>query len=305
LLNETNFHVVKVTVGVIGLVYRKTHSENDRYRIRAVDRALAILGIFLSCDGPASVTEISRRMDLDLGTTFRMLVTLEAQDFVEQDHSTGKYQLGVTCLELGNKFLKDNDLRKRALPVMEALRDEFGETVHLAMLDKNEVVYLEKVAGLHPIGLMASRVGNRAPAYCTGVGKALLAYLPEEMVRRCFSPCKLTRYTDFTITKWDALRKELARTRAQGYAIDQQEHEMGVKCVAVPIFDHRAVAAAMSVAGPVERMERHIEQEKLIERLQSEATHISEQMGGKLIADQLDQLEQDFNAARTKMFHGS
>lgn len=263
------------------------HAADRRYQIRAVERALVLLRAFLECDTDLSATEISKQINLDLSTTFRMLVTLQAQGFVEQDSTTGKYRLGVTCLELGSRFLKGNDIRKRALGVMDVLRNEFGETVHLTVLDGSEVVYLEKMAGLHPIGFMSSRVGGRAPAYCTGVGKALLAYLPDEELQRRLSSTKLARYTDSTITDVNALRAELAEVRRRGFAIDEEEHEVSVKCVAVPIFDHKGIAAAMSVSGPVERMDQHAKEGNLIEKLQQAAAEISAQMGGRQTVDQL------------------
>jgi IclR family acetate operon transcriptional repressor len=263
---------------------RNKNAADDRYRIRAVERALSLLRVFLEHDGDLSATEISKHINLDLSTAFRMLVTLQAQGFVEQDPTTGKYHLGVTCLELGSRFLRSNDIRKRALEAMDALRNEFGETVHLTVLDRNEVVYLEKVAGLHPIGFMSSRVGGRAPAYCTGVGKALLAYLPDEELRARYPSPTLTRYTDTTITDVEMLRAELARVRVRGYAVYQEEHEIGVKCVAVPIFDHKGVAAAMSVSGPVERMDQHMTEGGIIEKLQQAAAEISARMGGRLAA---------------------
>ena len=265
----------------------KKQAADKRYHIRAVERALTLLRAFLECDTDLSATEISKQIHLDLSTTFRMLVTLQVQGLVEQDSTTGKYRLGVTCLELGSRFLKSNDIRKRALGVMDTLRNEFGETVHLTVLDGSEVVYLEKVAGLHPIGFISSRVGGRAPAYCTGVGKALLAFLSDEELQKRFLSIKLTRYTDSTITDVKSLRAELAEVRRKGFAIDQEEHEVGVKCVAVPIFDHKGIAAAMSVSGPIERMDQHTKEGGLIEKLQQAAAEISVQMGGRQAADQL------------------
>jgi DNA-binding IclR family transcriptional regulator len=268
-------------------LHSKKPAADKRYHIRAVERALILLRAFLERDTELSATEISKQISLDLSTTFRMLVTLQAQRFVEQDSTSGRYRLGVTCLELGSRYLKGNDIRKRALGVMDTLRNEFGETVHLAVLDGNDVVYLEKVAGLHPIGFMSSRVGGRSPAYCTGVGKALLAYLSADELQRRFSSTKLVPYTDSTITDVNTLRAELAEVRNEGFATDQQEHEVGVKCVAVPIFDHKGVAAAMSVSGPVERMDQHIEDGSLVEKLQQAAAEISAQMGGRQAVDQL------------------
>ncbi|MGE5140375.1 MAG: IclR family transcriptional regulator [Rudaea sp.] len=258
----------------------KPPSPEDRYTVRAVQRALALLQTFLDCDGGLTATEISKMLKLDPSTTFRMLVTLQAQGFVEQSSATGKYHLGVMCLELGSHYLKNNDLRSRALGVMEVLRNQFGETVHLALLEDNEVVYIEKLAGLHPIGLMSSRVGMRSPSYCTGVGKAMLAHLPKAALTELFPAPHLISFTPATVTDWDSLLWELEKVRERGYALDNQEHEAGVKCVAVPIFNHKGIAAAMSISGPAERMDQEIQKGRLIEELQRAGARISIQMGG-------------------------
>lgn len=259
------------------------NSDQQRYHVRSVERALTVLKTFLDHDEEQSVTSISEKTNLDISTTFRLLATLQSRGFVEYNNATGKYRLGVICLELGSKFIKNNDIRRIALKQMEALRNEFGETVHLTILDGIEVVYLEKLNGLHPIGFMSSRVGGRAPAYCTGVGKALLAYLPEEEIHRRFSGANLIKHTQNTITDIKLLIEELARVRDQGFSFDNEEHEIGVKCVAVPIFDHNGVAAAMSISGPVDRMNLHIKQNPggLIEKLKEAAHSVSLQIGGR------------------------
>jgi len=261
-----------------------------RYQVRSVQRALTILRTFLPHDGELSAADLSKETGLDPSTVFRLLVTLEAQGFVEINHATAKYRPGVILLELGSRFLKNNDIRSRSIGYLERLRDEFGETVHLTILDGNEVVYLEKLAGLHPIGFMSSRVGNRSPAHCTGVGKALLAYLSDEQLAQRYPDRRLKRYTDQTITDLDELRAELGRVRSRGYAIDLEEHEVGVKCVAVPTFDHKELAAAVSVSGPVDRMDDHIANDDLINTLMEVAAQISEQMGWGRGVDQLQEV---------------
>jgi IclR family acetate operon transcriptional repressor len=258
-----------------------------RYQVRSVQRALTLLRTFLTHDGACSASELSKETGLDPSTVFRLLVTLEAQGFVEVDPATARYRPGVVLLELGSRFLKNNDLRSRAIGQLERLRDKFGETVHLTILDGNEVVYLEKLAGLHPIGFMSSRVGDRNPAHCTGVGKALLAYLSDEELARRYPNPHLKRYTEHTLTDLKALRAELERVRKQGYAVDLEEHERGVKCVAVPTFDHKGIAAAVSVSGPVDRMDDHLEKDDLVDDLLDASRRISAQMGWGRGVDQL------------------
>ena len=259
------------------------------YQVRSVQRALTLLRTFLAHDGELSAAELSKETGLDPSTVFRLLATLEAQGFVEINHATAKCRPGVILLELGSRFLKNNDVRSRSIGYLERLRDEFGETVHLTILDGNEVVYLEKLAGLHPIGFMSSRVGNRSPAHCTGVGKALLAYLSDEQLAQRYPDGRLKRYTEQTITDFEELRAELARVRKRGDAVDLEEHELGVKCVAAPTFDHKEIAAAVSVSGPVDRMDHHIVSENLISTLMEVTAHISEQMGWGRGVDQLQE----------------
>jgi DNA-binding IclR family transcriptional regulator len=259
------------------------------YQVRSVQRALTLLRTFLAHDGELSAAELSKETGLDPSTVFRLLMTLEGQGFVENNHATAKYRPGVVLLELGSRFLKNNDIRSRSIEYLERLRDEFGETVHLTILVGNEVVYLEKVAGLHPIGFMSSRVGDRNPAHCTGVGKVLLAHLSDDELAQRYPGRRLKRFTAQTITDFEELRAELARIRGQGYAIDMEEHELGVKCVAAPTFDHKEIAAAVSVSGPVDRMDDHIANDDLINTLVDVAAQISERMGWGRGVDQLQE----------------
>jgi DNA-binding IclR family transcriptional regulator len=146
-----------------------------------------------------------------------------------------------------------------------------------------EVVYLEKLHGLHAVGLMTSRVGGRAPAYCTGLGKALLAYTDPRKVREYFEQNGLTRYSDTTIQNLDELMAHLEQIRCQGYAFDQGEHEAEVRCVAVPIFDTNGQAiAALSVSGPAGRLDPLETKSELIERTRESARNISARLGYNL-----------------------
>jgi DNA-binding IclR family transcriptional regulator len=268
-----------------------THADHaaSRYQIRSVQRALTLLRTFLAHDSELSASQLSQETGLDPSTVFRLLVTLEAQGFVEVDRRTGRYRPGVVLLELGSRFLKNNDIRSRSIVYLEQLRDRFGETVHLTVLDGNEVVYLEKLAGLHPIGFMSSRVGDRNPAHCTGVGKALLAYLPDEELSHRYPSGRLRRYTAHTITDLKALRAELKTVRSLGYAVDREEHEEGVRCVAVPTFDHQGIAAAISVSGPTDRMDDHLAKDDLVDALRDVARQVSEGMGWGRGVDQLSE----------------
>ncbi|MGE5072681.1 MAG: IclR family transcriptional regulator [Anaerolineae bacterium] len=253
-------------------------SEN-RYNIRVLDRAFGVLAL-LSDGKPRSLQQLSQEMHLSPSTAFRQLASLAQYRYVERNGATGQYRLGVACLELARAYSEADDLRRIAVPELETLRDETRETVHLAVLDQMEIIYIEKLQGLHAIGLMGSRVGGRAPAFCTGVGKVLLAYQSAGIVKRYFQRRKLQRYTAQTITTVKALTAELEAIRSRGYAIDHGEHEAQVCCVAAPIFGLRGeVIAGLSISGPAERMEPIERNRKMIENALLTAGRISASLG--------------------------
>jgi IclR family KDG regulon transcriptional repressor len=211
-----------------------------------------------------------------------LLATLQARGYVEQSPENGRYRLGPACLGPSSVYLAQADMRRRLTPLMVALRNDCGETVHLASLDRKhmEVVYLEKLEGLLPIGLMGSRVGGRSPAYCTGLGKAMLAHEPPEAAEAFYEARGLPAHTPQTITSWEVLSHELAEIRRRGYALDNTEHEPDVRCVAAPVWNHRhEVAGAISVAGPAERIEKLIAEKALIDTVRAVAARASELMG--------------------------
>lgn len=251
----------------------------ERYNVRVLDRTLRVLDL-LSDGRRRTLTEISQALGISPSTAYRLLTTLERHRYVQRDPEAGGYRLGLACLELARAYGDANDLRRVALPELERLRDETFETVHLGVLDKMEVVYLEKLPGLHAIGLMSSRVGARAPAYCTAVGKAMLAFQEPEEVRRHFESVGLRRYTPRTITDLDALMEHLALVRERGYSLDEGEHEAEVRCVAAPLFDVKGrLAGAVSVSGPASRLEGIAQNRSLIERTMAAAREISRRLG--------------------------
>ena len=255
------------------------NQSGGRYNIRVVDRAIRLLTLL--ADGRSkTLTELSQQLGISSSSTFRLLTTLDSHDFVEHDRPAGGYRLGLACLELSRAYQESSDVRRVALQELEGLRDATSETVHLGVLDQMEVVYIEKLQGLHAIGLMSSRVGGRSPAYCTGLGKMLLAHLDPATVRDHFSGNGLHRFTENTITGLDELMAHLAIVRAQGYAIDNSEHEREVRCVAAPLFDVRGEAvAAISVSGPAARMDPLGDHRALIEATVRTSQVISRRLG--------------------------
>jgi IclR family acetate operon transcriptional repressor len=150
--------------------------------------------------------------------------------------------------------------------------------VHLATLQGTQVIYLEKLPGLHPIGLMSSRVGDRSPAHCTGLGKALLAYVPEAELRQAYAG-GLKEFTPHTITRLPPLLAELERVRREGFAVDDEEHEQGVVCVAAPVFDTDRVVAAISASGPADRIRKEMRERGLTQAVLAAAAEISARLG--------------------------
>lgn len=225
-----------------------------RYRIQAIERAVAILNAF-SADAPElGVTELAERLRLHKSTVHRFLVNLEGAGFVERNPRTSRYRLGLRIFELGGLVLQGMNLWDEALPFLESLVRDSGETGHLAVLDGGEAIYIERVEARRALRI-PSAVGRGYPAHATNLGKVLLAYLPPEELRAVVGKHGLPAYTPNTITDLQRLEAELARIRAQGYAVDNEEYDEGLRCIGAPIQDHTGhVVAALGIGGPVTRV---------------------------------------------------
>jgi len=255
-------------------------ADEQRYVIQSAAKALELLKVFSVQEPELNLTELSRRLGLGAASTLRAVATLQACGFLEQNPVNRKYRLGLVCLELGSIFLSHSDIRQHALPGLRRLRDEFRETVHLAKLAGSDVVYLEKLEGLLPIGLRGSSVGGRAQAHSTALGKVMLAYLPAESVYALYEGKPLQARTPHTITNLDDLLADLARIRERGYSLDNEENDLGAICVGAPLFDHTDVpAAAISCSGPADRMRAALERGALPTRLLETARAVSARLG--------------------------
>jgi IclR family KDG regulon transcriptional repressor len=235
--------------------HRSVPRDKDRKRhpaepqgIRAVERAIGVLKAFSALAPELGVTDLARHLGLHKSTVHRMLVTLEREGLVKQDPISGRYRLGLHLFELGSLVVHSAELRQVARPYLEEMHRACGETVHLAILDEGEVVYVDKIESTRRVR-MYSQVGRRAPAHCTGLGKALLATLPDGTLDQILQRRGLRRYTSGTITSAEALRDHLALVRQRGFAIDAGEHEELIRCAAAPVYDHAGAAvAAVSIA---------------------------------------------------------
>jgi IclR family acetate operon transcriptional repressor len=222
--------------------------------VRAVDRALDILLCFTQEKPVLSLTEIADEVGISKSTVHRLLATLESKRFLIRDSVTGRYHLGFRFLEMASQVLEDVD-QKWALPYLQNLTEECGETVDLAVLDDDHVIYLQVVESNQRVKLAATR-GQRLPAFCTATGKAFLANLPEEKLQKILSS-GLTRYTEKTLLVLEDLKMDLDQTRRRGFAISEQEYEKDINAVAAPILSADGYPiAAIAIAGPSFRLPR-------------------------------------------------
>jgi DNA-binding IclR family transcriptional regulator len=220
---------------------------------QVLERALKILERL--GDGPATIGELARLLDVHYSTTHRLLQDLEGRRFVYRLHD-GTYRIGSGLFYLAQKTLDGLDVRSVATPLMRALRDATGETVHLGQLENGHVVYIEQVASQHTVRMYAS-IGLSAPMHATAVAKAIVAFQPEALRRSLIGPDPLRRFTSTTITTVARVEEEFAQIQQNGYAVDREEHEDGIHCVAAPIRNaDGSVRWSLSVSVPVMRMDR-------------------------------------------------
>lgn len=226
----------------------------EQYLIQSVSRASAIIEA-LSNNNTLGITELGKLLGLHKSTVFGLVSTLEHEGYVCQNPQTGKYALTLKMFEIGGRVFGKLDLRKIARPHIEQIVLRHRETAHLVVPDGLEIVYIDKVECTQSMRI-CSNVGKRMPFHCTGVGKVLLAFMHEEQAEGILRKKGLEAFTANTITDYNLLMKELEKIKVQGYAIDNEEAEIGLRCVAAPIRDiYGKVIAATSVSGPKVRMD--------------------------------------------------
>jgi IclR family transcriptional regulator, KDG regulon repressor len=239
-------------------------------------RALGILDVFSAERTEITLGDLARETGLNKATLLRYLEVLRAARLVERDGAV--YHLGLGAFDLGANYLARLDLHKISRRRMEALAESCSETVSLAILDQGEVVYIEVVRGQAEIGIQ-SRIGARQPAHCTSLGKVLLAWTPAEDRERWLYSRPLVQLTPNTIGDRETLERHLETVRAQGFAYDEEERAIGIRCVAAPIHDHNGdVVASMSISGAAFRMVgAHLEESRVA--VVDGAAAISEELG--------------------------
>lgn len=226
----------------------------DRYAVQVVDRALDLLETLRDAGRPLGLQELCGRLRMVKSSCFRLLCTLERRGYVERVEDGGRYRLGATWLIYRGAVNDRRPLTEVALPHMHRLLEAYGETINLGVMRDGEVLYLEMLESPHSFR-MAARVGTRSPMHSTALGKAIAAYLPDEDVETILQSRGLPALTPRTITSRAAWKRELARTRARGYAEDNGETEPEASCIGVPFFgSDNDVVAAISLSGPTSRV---------------------------------------------------
>jgi DNA-binding IclR family transcriptional regulator len=215
---------------------------------QSLERVLVLIDELAA--GPKRLGELAKTLDIHKSTVLRTLQTLERHGWVRRQGDPPEFRLGLRLVALSNAVLAELDVRSVARPALQRLGRETGETAHLGIRDGAEMVYLDKVESVHPVR-MYSRIGARAPLHCTGVGKVLLAFTPEED----WPSLELRRYTDQTVTTMEELSAACAEIRRLGWGWDEREHEETVRCIAAPVFNASdELVAAVSLSVPTSRL---------------------------------------------------
>lgn len=247
--------------------------------VQSVHRALSIIE-FLG-DNPSGVglLEIASELNLPKSTCHRLLQTLSNREFVYQEEQTEKYHLSMKIAQLSGNLIENIDIRHVARPFIEHLSNEINEVVHLCIREGNYVVYIDKVESTRSLR-MYSQIGKRAMLHCTAVGKVLLSDLSNEEINEVIKEVGLKKLTEHTITNEEQLREEVNEIRNNEFALDREEHELGIYCIAAPIRDYsKRTVAAISISGPIERIKDAIENDNYKQLIMETASQISHRLG--------------------------
>ena len=230
-------------------------AERPVYRVQVLERAVDILQVLSEGSRELAAGEVAERLSLHKSTIHRLLTVLDQHRLIRRNAETGRYALGLRLFEFGTRAVRGLQLRDQAQPHLDQLARETGETAHICVFDNGEMVSLGYAEGSRSLRMPAT-VGRRTPAYCSAVGKAMLAFLPEsaldEVLARPLQAC-----TEKTLVTREALLADLRQVRIRGYSVDNEEIEKGLRCVGGPVWNHTGeVAGAVSVAGPAFRITR-------------------------------------------------
>lgn len=229
----------------------------DPYQLQGLDRVVAILDLLGASDSSLSLAEICLRMNLHKSTAHRALMALERTGMIERA-AANRYRLGLKLYDMGSRAVEQIDLRSRVHPHLRKLALRVGEAVHLGVLHKTRVVYIDKIEPINRRVCISSRTGTSNPVYSTSLGKAILANLSPEEAAKTVSRIQFTSFTSKTLASREELVEALERVQRRGYAVDDEEMEIGTRCVGAPILDSNGhPIAAVSVSGSASRLAAH------------------------------------------------
>ena len=249
-----------------------------KYSVPALEKSIAILNLIATGQRKNTVTEIHKHLELSKATVFTILSVLESYDIVKKNKG-GEYEIGVKLYELGMSYISKVDIVKVAQPYIEKLMKDTGYTVHLGVLDEGELLYVAKEEPDSFIKF-STFPGLRSEFHIAGLGKAIAAHLEEDVVDKILAEKKLTRHTANTITDNREFKQSLKTIKEKGYALEDEEGEIGVRCIGVPVFSGAdgEVVGAVSIAGHTSMLKLE-SSEALIKRVQETAHSISKSLG--------------------------
>lgn len=222
--------------------------------IQVAERLFQVIEV-LAENGPMGIMELSGILGFHKSTTHRLVASLQYMGYIRQDEESLKYALSLKFLDIGSKILEQTNMAALIHPSLKRLSEQIGETVHLVRREGIEAVYIDKVESSVSSIRLVSRVGSRIPLYCSGVGKALLAELSDEEIGILWDQSPIRQLTPHTIMTLNALMERIGEVRERGYALDDEENEEGVRCIAVSLKDyHKEPVYAISISAPVGRM---------------------------------------------------
>lgn len=244
--------------------------------VQSVDRTLTILETLAMYPKGLGISEISDATQLHKSTVHRLLATLVQRGYVRQNHYN-QYKLTLKIFELGGRLIEDLDMLEIARPYLGQIMEQTNEVVHLVKLEDNHIVYIDKVEPNTTIR-MHSRIGTRRSLYCTAVGKAILATINDDELKTIWEKSEIESLTEHTITDFEKMKEELNLIRQRGYSIDNEENEIGVRCIGISLLDYtKKACGAISVSGPVGRMT-----DEIIENIAQILIPIGEQISKEL-----------------------
>ena len=252
--------------------------ERNVYTIQSVEKACDLLMAFGSSTEELGVSELSRMLGIGKSTVWKLLNTFENKGFIVKNPSSEKYSLSIQFFQVACQYYNQISVNSVVREFMEKLSRKYGETIHFAIRDGDEIVYVEKIDGTFNINIY-SRIGRRSPIYAPSVGKVILANLGREQIMDILNRSTLKPFTEHTITSKEGMLRELEKIRRQGYAIDEEEYELGIRCVGVALKNIAgAVVGGLSISGTAVRMTDELITE-MVADLKDTAAEIARRIG--------------------------